>query len=97
MYGVLPGAALVSFAYFGMERSTSLLLTPVHGEASWTTVPIFGLFLVLAAVQTQLTAIAGTRQGRSLYAHARNGFYINTIANRLTASVWPIRNTTGAH
>jgi NAD(P)H-quinone oxidoreductase subunit 5 len=97
MYGVLPGAALVSFAYFGMERSTSLLLTPVHGEASWTTVPIFGLFLLLAAVQTQLTAIAGTRQGRSLYAHARNGFYINTIANRLTASVWPIRNTTGAH
>ena len=97
MYLMLPGTALVSVAYFGLERSALFLVTPMHGAPTWTAIPILGLFLLLATAQTQLTWIANTRPGRGLYAHARNGFYINTIANRLTAAVWPIRNTKGAY
>lgn len=52
------------------------------------------LFLVLLFFQTQLPEWERQRFYRSLYVHARNGFYFTTLANRLVLRVWPTHPTT---
>jgi len=29
---------------------------------------------------------------QALYVHARNGFYFNTLANRIVAALWPVKS-----
>jgi NAD(P)H-quinone oxidoreductase subunit 5 len=81
---------ILSVAYFALGRAAEYVVTPIQSEVGWLALPLLAVFLVAALSQSQLQRVSHTSWGRSLYVHARNGFYINTLANRITASVWPI-------
>ena len=52
---------------------------------------LLALFLLVLIVQTELPAWTNRPFFQAIYVHARNGFYFNTLANRLVAAVWPIK------
>ncbi len=54
---------------------------------------LLGLFLLVLVVQTELPAWTNRPFFRAIYVHARNGFYFNTLANRLIAAVWPVKKS----
>lgn len=86
--GLLLGAG-VSIAYFTLGGVAGLVVKPINSGAE-VVGALFGcVFLLVAIAQTQLPRLARTRFGERLYVHARNGFYFNTLANRLTAALWP--------
>ena len=86
----LAFSAMFSVAYIALERAAELIVKPSRSDASWTGLAILAVFLFVAVVQTQLPRLARTSFGTSLYVHARNGFYINTLANRITSAIWPV-------
>jgi NAD(P)H-quinone oxidoreductase subunit 5 len=47
--------------------------------------------VVLLQVQVQLHRYE--RPWQAFYVHLFNGFYLNLVANRLVAAVWPLRAT----
>lgn len=81
---------ILSFTYFALGRAAEYVVKPVRSEVGWLALPLLAVFLLVAVAQAQLQRVSRTSFGRSLYVHARNGFYINTLANRITASVWPV-------
>lgn len=87
----LAFSAMFSVAYIVLDRAAELIVKPSRSDASWTGLAILAVFLFVAVVQTQLPRLARTSFGTSLYVHARNGFYINTLANRITTAIWPVR------
>jgi len=54
---------------------------------------LLALFLLVLVIQTELPAWINRPWFRALYVHARNGFYFNTLANRLVAAVWPVKKS----
>ncbi len=84
-------AAGLGIAYFTLEESAQLVVKPTGSPATGIGVLFALLFLSAAVAQSQFPRIVRTRFGESLYVHARNGFYCNTLANRLTATLWPLR------
>lgn len=89
--GVLLAAGF-SVAYFALERMAGFVILPAPQEAAQATALLFALFLLLALAQSQLPRLSRSQFGQKLYVHARNGFYLNTLANRFTAAFWPIQN-----
>lgn len=85
-------AAVFSAAYFALDRVAGLVITPGPQAAPAVAAPLLALFVLLALAQSQLPRISRTPLGQKLYVHARNGFYLNTLANRFTAALWPINN-----
>lgn len=81
---------ILSATYFELGRAAEYVVKPTSSEAGWLLVPLLAVFALVAVTQAHLHAVSRTVLGRSLYVHARNGFYINTLANRITASVWPL-------
>ncbi len=81
---------ILSFAYFALARTAEFVVKPLRSELGWLALPLLAFFLFVAVAQAQLPKVSRTSFGRSFYVHARNGFYINTLANRITASVWPV-------
>lgn len=47
------------------------------------------LFLAVMVFQSQLPVWSSTRLGRAFYVHAAQGFYLGTLANRLTTALTP--------
>jgi NAD(P)H-quinone oxidoreductase subunit 5 len=78
-----------SAAYFALGHVSQGAAEPLKSGVNWVGLPILAVFALVAVAQTQLARLERTSFGRHLYVHARNGFYLNTIANRITASVWP--------
>jgi NAD(P)H-quinone oxidoreductase subunit 5 len=94
IWQVLSGLALglgFSGAYFQMGRIAEVTVTPLIHRTSWVGLPILSVFFLVAIAQTQLPRLARTSFGRHLYVHARNGFYVNTLANRITTALWPVQ------
>ncbi len=92
IWQVLLGGALgVSFsaAYLALGHVAEMAVTPLKNSASWVGLPILAIFVLVAVAQTQLPRLVRTSFGRHLYVHARNGFYFNTLANRVTTALWP--------
>ena len=81
---------ILAVTYFVLGRAAEYAVKPMRSEAGWLALPLLAVFLLVAASEAQLERVSRTSFGRNLYVHARNGFYINTLANRVTASVWPI-------
>ncbi|MGN6553362.1 MAG: proton-conducting transporter transmembrane domain-containing protein [Verrucomicrobiota bacterium] len=52
---------------------------------------LLALFLVVLVLQTELPEWANRPFFQALYVHARNGFYFNTLANRIVAALWPVK------
>jgi len=84
----------VSFSagYFGLERSAAFIIPPLRSTHLGIVAPILAGFLMVVMAQTHLPWLSGTSFGKRLYVHARNGFYFNTLANRFTMALWPIRS-----
>ena len=87
---LLAGVAFTA-AYFAWERAAEVAVQPLAQDTNSLAVPILGLFAIATLAQTQLPRLAASNWGMRLFVHARNGFYINTLANRATAALWPLQ------
>jgi NAD(P)H-quinone oxidoreductase subunit 5 len=96
-YLLLAGAAGLATAF------VIFLLRPGFNRLAGAVSPGYGVEFALVAVPTTLFVIAtvvrmwfpgrsGTPRFRAVYVHARNGFYLNTLANRLVTAVWPVKS-----
>jgi len=95
--GLLLGGA-VSMAFFALHAAFRTLLSPslphpvvARGGNEWLAVAVVALFGATLTLQSQLPIWASREWCRTLYVHARNGFYFNTLANRAIQAVWPAR------
>jgi len=87
-------AVFLTAVYLGLETAASTVVTPLHIHANGVlSAGILVLFLLTALLQSQLPRIWQTDAVSRFYVHARNGFYFNTLANRLTMAVWPVQHT----
>lgn len=90
--GVALGAVFFML-YCGLEGGAAAIVSPataaVPAVLSGT---ILAVFISAALLQSNLSRIARWQLAQSLYVHARNGFYCNTLANRLTVAIWPLQN-----
>ncbi len=90
-------AATVSAAYFALHLGFKAILasalpsTVVHHPEGHSAllVAMVALFGALLVLQSQLPQWTSRPWFRTLYVHARNGFYINTLANRAIQTLWP--------
>ncbi len=87
--GLILGASLGTI-YFALEKGFALIVAPANGRQLSVAAPILLSFLLIVLWQANLTRLSRSQLGRRLYVHARNGFYFNTLANRLTMAVWPL-------
>lgn len=88
--GLFAGGVVSAF-YFALERIAELAMPPVQGKPDWLAIPTLTAFFLVALAQILLPRLTGSSFGRNLYVHARNGFYFNTLANRVTNTIWPVR------
>ena len=94
---VLALAAVVAVAYVGLqwavERLTAGSLPVVEqprGPFGLVIILLFVLaFAAVTVLQTQLKGSPGETRLLPLHVHLSNGFYVNTLANRLTLRLWP--------
>ena len=87
--GLLMGA-FFSIVYFGLGHAAEWVVKPLPSGLGWMTVPAVSVFVMVAVAEAQLARLGSTTFGKHLYVHARNGFYLNTLANRITGAVWPV-------
>ena len=73
----------------GQDAWSNALLNSWPGAALIAT--LLGLFLLVLVIQTEIPVWADRPFFQACYVHARNGFYVNTLANRLVSTVWPIK------
>ena len=83
-------AVIFSFTYFAFGRAAEQIVKPVRNEIGWLALPIVSAFAIVAVAQSQLPRLSRASFGKHLFVYARNGFYLNTLANRITASLWPV-------
>jgi NAD(P)H-quinone oxidoreductase subunit 5 len=90
-------AAIVAAAYFSLQLGTEKLLAgslpPTEGLRGpldlAIVVGVVASFSVVTFCQGLLPRQAGEPRWQAFYAHAANGLYVNTFANRLVLRFWP--------
>jgi hypothetical protein len=90
----------VSALYLGLHAGIHRLLGEITGEIwstpldslNWISALILILFASVFLIQIELPAWRLHPYCHSVYVHARNGFYFNTIANRLIQKIWPLKH-----
>ncbi len=95
-WGVSMGMGL-SLVYFALHRLFIWALkTSVHDQVyAWTDyhigagLAVMLLFLAVLFFQMELPQWEQNQAYKTLYVHARNGFYFNTLANHLVMKIWP--------
>jgi NAD(P)H-quinone oxidoreductase subunit 5 len=93
----LMRAGLAAAAYFGLQFGAERLMAgslPVTQALRGPFgVAVIGLVVVSFAMVTFLQGLVPRRASepkwQALYAHVANGFYVNTLANRLILQYWP--------
>ncbi len=88
---------LVATAYFGLQWGAAQLLAgtvpanaPARGLATLVAVlVVVAAFAAVTVLQSTLARSSGTPRWQALHVHVANGFYVNTIANRLVLRLWP--------
>jgi NAD(P)H-quinone oxidoreductase subunit 5 len=88
---------LVAAAYFGLQWGAAQVVAgavpanaPVRGLATLIAVLlVVAAFAAVTVLQSTLARASGTPRWQALHVHVANGFYINTIANRLVLRLWP--------
>ncbi len=95
----LTGAIVV--VYFWLHK----IFDSVLGEKPWENTQLHSwpglvlmatlllLFLFVLIIQTELPNWAHRPFFQTVYVHARNGFYFNTLANRTVTALWPVKHT----
>ena len=94
----LAVACATTTTYFALHASATRMLPTLNVDASPSVarvesglaILLLPLFLVVTLLQPNLAVGMRIRLFQQLYVHARNGFYFNTLANRLVAAVWPL-------
>jgi NAD(P)H-quinone oxidoreductase subunit 5 len=88
-------------AYLALQRAAELLMAGTLPTTQALRGPI-GIAIVTFVVLSFATVVflqgiiprrAGEPKWQALYAHVANGFYINTLANRLVIAFWPDTST----
>jgi NAD(P)H-quinone oxidoreductase subunit 5 len=87
----------VSVIYFALQWAAAAVTTdalpPVQSlRGAFDLVVILivvGGFATITLLQILLPAHAGEPRWQALHAHVSNGFYVNTLANRLAIRLWP--------
>ncbi len=97
--GLAIGAGLAAGGAIFLLRPAFNYLTgavsPAGGvEVALVAVPMV-LFVIATVVRMGFPGRSGTPRFRAAYVHARNGFYLNTLANRLVTAVWPVKPLPG--
>ncbi len=93
----VASAVLVALAYFalqwGAERwlgSSVPAVQAARGPVELALIAaLVGGFVALTVFQSGLARKSGARRFGRLWAHVNNGFYVNTLANRLVVRFWP--------
>jgi NAD(P)H-quinone oxidoreductase subunit 5 len=93
-WGLLVGITAAT-AYFGLHLVFEKLLAsslahyaPVRSPIEYAIMAlVVVLFMTTLVFQSQLPTWSATRIGRAFYVHASQGFYLGTIANRLTLAL----------
>jgi NAD(P)H-quinone oxidoreductase subunit 5 len=88
---------LVATAYFGLQWAAAQVVAgavpaaaPMRGLATIVAVIIVvAAFAAVTVLQGSLARSGGTPRWQALHVHVANGFYVNTIANRLVLRLWP--------
>jgi NAD(P)H-quinone oxidoreductase subunit 5 len=100
VFGTLLGTGIVA-GLFTLHLGFNGLL----GEGAWQNTQlntwagaalaalVLVLFLAVLLVQTEIPQWANRPFFQALYVHARNGFYLNTLANRAVAAIWPVKSS----
>lgn len=92
-------AALLAALYFALQRGTEIAVggsvPAVQAHRGPFSLAI-ALFVVIAfagvtLLQSELARQASKPFWQGLYVHLANGFYVNTVANRLAVKFWPAR------
>lgn len=92
-------AGLVALTYFTLQAAAAALMattlpadTATRGAFTSIAVVIVVLgFAAMTVLQSTLLGVAAQGRGRAIHVHVANGFYVNTLANRLVLWLWPTR------
>ena len=87
----------VAAAWFGLQWLAARLFVgalPADAAARGPltlaiVVLVVGGFAAVTILQSTLARASGTPRWQALHVHVSNGFYVNTIANRLVLRLWP--------
>jgi len=90
-------AGVVGAAYFSLQFAAELVfagslpdLHPARGPFGLAVVCTVVLcFAAVTFLQGTVPSKAGAPRWEALYVHVANGFYVNTLANRLVVQMWP--------
>ena len=93
----LAAALLVACTYFGLQWAAARLVAgavpavaPVRGLATLVAVlVVVAAFAAVTVLQGSLARSSGSPRWQALHVHVANGFYVNTLANRLVLKLWP--------
>ena len=88
---------LVATAYFGLQWGAAQLVAgavpanaPARGLATLIAVlMVVAAFAAVTVWQSTLARSGGSPRWQALHVHVANGYYVNTIANRLVLRLWP--------
>jgi NAD(P)H-quinone oxidoreductase subunit 5 len=95
----LAVTALVAAGYFALQAAAIRLFGGALPVGDGTHGPLTAVIAVAAVLAFALVMIfqssfarpgSGPR-AQALYVHVNNGFYVNTLANRLVLKLWPTR------
>jgi NAD(P)H-quinone oxidoreductase subunit 5 len=90
--------------YLGLQRAAEILMAGTLPTTQALRGPV-GIAIVTLVVLSCAAVVffqgiiprrAGEPKWQALYAHVANGFYINTLANRLVIEFWPDKSTRSA-
>lgn len=88
---------LVATAYFGLQWGAAQIVAgtvpanaPARGLATLIAVlVVVAAFAAVTVLQSTLARSGAMPRWQALHVHVANGFYVNTIANRLVLRLWP--------
>ncbi len=86
--------------YFGLQRGAERMMADtlpstqaIRGPIGIAAVTLVVLsFAAVVFLQSVIARRAREPKWQALYAHVANGFYVNTLANRLVIQLWPHRS-----
>ncbi len=89
-------AVVVALAYFGLQYATEWLLagsvpaSPERGPFDTALIiAVVAAFAVIVFLQNWVAGRFTSPRWQAIYAHVSNGFYVNTLANRIVVRLWP--------
>ncbi len=83
--------AVATLAYLGLELLAARAVAPLPASTTWIGAPFLLALLLVAVAQSRPHWPAHSPLAARLFVHARNGFYLNTLANRVVGALWPVR------